>query len=113
MDLIIIIIIIISGKLSPKSIGFLRKHIKITMQNFRAIGATSFELSRDKKLTTYAHTHARTHTHTRTHAHTYTFGKRLFYQYRLYINMENGEIRKSIFDTDSRLYSIKDWESKI
>ena len=39
---------------SPKSIGFLRKHIQITMQNFRAIGATSFELSRDKKLTTWS-----------------------------------------------------------
>ena len=33
------------------------------MQNFEAIGATSFELSRDKKLTPYAHTHTRTHVH--------------------------------------------------
>ena len=56
----------IFGRSSPKSIGFLRKHIQIYMQNFKMIGATPLELSRDKKLTTYAHTHAHTHTHTHT-----------------------------------------------
>ena len=44
--------------LKPTIFGrsLLRKHIKIYMQNFKAIGATSFEFSRDKKLTTHAHT---------------------------------------------------------
>ena len=82
----------IFGRSSPKSIGFFRKHIRITMQNFRAIGATFFELSRDKKLTTHTHTHTRAHTHTRTHTHTYIFGRRLFFQCRSYINKGNGEI---------------------
>ena len=94
----------ILGRSSPKSIGFLRKHIQITMQNFRAIGATSFELSRDKKLTTYTHTH--------TDTHTYIFSRRLFFQCRSYINKGNGEIWQLIFETNSRLYWIKDWESK-
>ena len=44
----------------PKSKGFLGKHIQITMQNLKAIGATSFELSRDKKFTTYRHTDRQT-----------------------------------------------------
>ena len=44
--------------------GFLKKHIQIYMQYYKTIGATSFELSRDKKLSTYEHTHA--HTHIRT-----------------------------------------------
>ena len=56
------------------------------------------------------HTHTQTHTHTDTH--TYIFGRRLFFQCRSYVNKGNGEIWKSIFDTDSRLHSIKDWESK-
>ena len=61
-------------------------------------------------LTTYTQTHTQTDRQTdrQTDTHTYIFGKRLFFQCRLYINNENGEIRKSIFDTDSRLYSIKD-----
>ena len=44
---------------SLKSVGFLRKNIQISMQNFRAIGATSIELQlqRDKILTTYRQTH--------------------------------------------------------
>ena len=50
----------IFGRSSPKSIRFLRKHIQITMQKFKAIGATFFELSRDKKLTTYTQTHIHT-----------------------------------------------------
>ena len=54
----------IFGRSSPKSIGFLRQYIEITMQNFKAIGAISIELLRDKKLTTYTHTHAHTHAHT-------------------------------------------------
>ena len=106
----------IFGRSSPKSIGFLRKHIQIYMQNFKTIRATSFELSRDKKLTTYTHTHTHTHTHAHTHAHIHThpyiFGRRLFFQCRSYINKGNGEIRQLIFETDWRLYSIKDWESK-
>ena len=53
------------------------------------------------------HTHTRTHTHT----HPYIFGRRLFFLCRSYINKGNGEIRQLIFETDSRLYSIKDWES--
>ena len=80
----------------PKSIGILRKHIKITMQNFRAIGASSFKLLRKQKLTTYTHTHTHIHTfsahdfffnvdhiyakkidnlhtHTHTHKHIHTF----------------------------------------
>ena len=32
----------------PKSIGFLRNHIQISMRNFKTIGATSSEWSRDK-----------------------------------------------------------------
>ena len=59
----------IFGRSSPKSTGFLRKHIQIYMQYFKTIRATSFELSRDKKLTTYTHTH--THTHRQTHIHTF------------------------------------------
>ena len=81
----------IFGRSSPKSIGFLRKHIQITMPNFRAIGATFFELSRDKKLTT--------NTHTQTDTHTYIFGRRLFFQCRSYINKGNGEIWQLIFET--------------
>ena len=113
----------IFGRSLPKSIGFLRKHIQITMQNFRAIGATSFELSRDKKLTTYTQTHThrhtrthtrtQTHTHTDTDTHTYIFGRWLFFQCRSYINKGNGEIWQLIFETNSRLHSIKDWEGKI
>ena len=78
------------------------------MQNFKAIGATSFESSRDKKLTTHRQKDTETHTDT----HTYIFGRRLFFQCRSHINKGNGEIWQLIFDTDSRLYSIKDWESK-
>ena len=47
----------IFSRSSPKSIGFLRKHIQISMQNFRAIDANYIELSRDKKLTTFKQTH--------------------------------------------------------
>ena len=70
----------IFGRSSLKSIGFLRKYITITMQNFRAIGATSFELSRDKKLITYTHTdtHTHRHTHTQTHIHTFSADDFLF-----------------------------------
>ena len=97
----------------PKSIELLRKHIQITWQNFKAIGATSSELSRDKKLT-HTHTHSLTHTHTHTHtrarAHTHThthmdthshkhtnihkciFGGRFFFQCGSYVNKGNGEI---------------------
>ena len=101
----------IFGRSSPKSIGFLRKYIQITMQNFIAIGATSFDLSRDKKLTTYTQKH--TQTHTRTDTHTYIFGRRTFFQCRSYVNKGNGEIGQLIFEINSRLYSIKDWESNI
>ena len=57
----------------PKSIGFLWKHIQISMQNFRSICATTNELSRDKKLTTYTQTNGRTDRRTdgRTDKHTY------------------------------------------
>ena len=41
--------------------GFLRKHIQITMRNIKEIGATSFELSCYKKLTTYTQTHRHTY----------------------------------------------------
>ena len=91
----------IFGRSSPKSIGFLRKHIQITVQNFKAIGATSFELLRDKKLTTYAHTR------------TYFFGKRLFFQCRIYINIENGEIRKSIFNFNLVINYQQKWSQAI
>ena len=64
------------------------------MQNFKVIGATFFELSRDKKLTTYTQTHR--YTDTRTHKHTntqtYIFGKRLFLECISYIDKGNGEI---------------------
>ena len=55
----------------PKSIGFLRKYILIFLQNLKAIGAVSIQLSRKQKLTTYTHTHTHTHTHTYTHTHTH------------------------------------------
>ena len=70
---------------------------------------SSYRVTKNWQLT-HAHTHA--HTHTRTHTHPYIFGWRLFFQCRSYINKGNGEIRQLIFETDSRLYSIKDWESK-
>ena len=41
------------------------------MQNFKSIGAISFELLRDKKLTTHRLTHTHTPTHTHTHRHTF------------------------------------------
>ena len=91
----------IFGRSSPKLIGFLRKEEQIYMQNFKTIGSTSFELSRQKI--------DNKHTHTYTSIH---FRDTIFFQCRLYINMKNGEILKLIFDTDSRLYSIQDWESK-
>ena len=56
----------IFGRSSPKSIGLSRKHIHISMQNFRAIRATSFELLRDKNW------HP-------TDRQTDIFGKRLFF----------------------------------
>ena len=92
----------IFGRSSPKLIGFLRKEEQIYMQNFKTIGSTSFELSRQKI--------DNKHTHTYTSIH---FRDTIFFQCRLYINMKNGEIREWIFDTDWRLYSIKIWESKI
>ena len=57
----------IFGRSLPKLIGFLRKHIQIYMRNFKTIGTASFELSRDKKLTT----HDLTHTRARARAHTH------------------------------------------
>ena len=44
----------------PKSKGFLRKYILISLQNLKAIGAVSIELSRKQKLTTYTNTHIHT-----------------------------------------------------
>ena len=70
---------------SPKSIGFSRKHIKTFMQNIKAIGVTSFELSQDKKLTSYTKTHRYTYI-------LYIFGRQLFSQSRSYVTKENGEI---------------------
>ena len=52
---------------SPKSIGFLRKHIQIIPNlNFKTICATSFELSRDKKYTIHTQVHTRSHTYLHT-----------------------------------------------
>ena len=84
----------IFGRSSPKSIEFLRKHVQISMRNFRVIRATSIELSRDKKLTTYTQTHKQTDgwTNKQANTHTYIFGKRFFSQFRSYIDKENGEI---------------------
>ena len=50
----------------PKSIGFLKKYILISLQNLKAISAVSIELSRKQKLTTYTHKHTHTHTHIHT-----------------------------------------------
>ena len=47
----------------PKSIGFLRKYILISLKNLKAIGADSIESSRKQKLTTYTHKHTHTHKH--------------------------------------------------
>ena len=90
----------------PKSLSFLRKYILIPLQNLKAIGAVSIELSRKQILTTY------TQTNTHTDTHTCIFGRRLFFQCRSYMYKKKVEIWQLIFDPDSRLYSIKDWESK-
>ena len=45
----------------PKLIGFQRKYILIFLQNLKAIGAVSIELSRKQKLTIYTHTHTYIH----------------------------------------------------
>ena len=62
----------IFGRSPPTSIGFLRKHIQIFMQNLKAIGATSFELSRYKKLTTHRYTNIH-------------FRQTIFFQFHTYI----------------------------
>ena len=90
----------IFGRSSPKSIGFLRKHIQIYMQNFKTISATSFELLQKND-------NSQTHTHAHTHIRTFSADD-FFFQCRSYINKGNGEIRQLVFETDSRLYSIKD-----
>ena len=67
------------------------------MQNFRVIRAPSIQLSLDKKLTTYTKTNKQTDG--QTHIHTFSAND-FFFQCRLYINIENGEIEESIFDTE-------------
>ena len=75
----------------PKSIGFLRKYTRISLQNLKAIGAVSIELSRKQKLTTFTHTHKHTHTHTHTHTH--------FRQTTFFFNVDHiYPKRKSKFD---------------
>ena len=74
------------------------------MQNFKTICAISFDLSHDKKLTSYKHSQTQT----------YIFGRLLFFNLdNIGINKVNGEIWQLYFDTVSKLYSIKDWESNI
>ena len=52
-----------------------------------------------------------THTHTHTHIHTFSADDFFFNVDHIYT--KKVEIGQLIFDPDSRLYSIKDWESKI
>ena len=77
----------IFGRSSPKSICFLREHIQIYMQNFKTISATSFELSRDEKLTTYEHTHSQTDTHTYIHFRQTTYFQCRPYKQRKWRNL--------------------------
>ena len=87
----------------PKLIGFWRKHILIFLQNLKAIGAVSIELSRKQKSTTYTHKH--------THIHTFSADDFFFNVDDIYT--KKVEIWQLIFDPDSRLYPIKDLESEI
>ena len=51
-------------RINAKINRFLEKIYLISLQNLKAIGAVSIELSRKQKLTTYTDTRTQTHIHT-------------------------------------------------